>query len=139
MLDLNIYDKWNNDKKNLQKNKISKFFVNVREIWFTKMGKNIGCEEDGKENFFRPVLVLKKVGSLFFTVALTSRGKDENRFYHKFEEANFNENNKKNENNSYAILSQVKVMDKKRFTENMGVISEKEFNIIKQKLKTLLF
>lgn len=57
------------------------------------MGKNVGYEEDGKTDFLRPVLVLKKVGNLFFTVALTSRGKVDSYFYHKLEATNFNENN----------------------------------------------
>jgi hypothetical protein len=42
-----------------------------------------------------------------------------NRFYHKFETAIFNDENTKYEDNSFCILSQVKVMDKKRFTEKM--------------------
>ena len=42
---------------------------------------------------------------------------------------------------SYAnvILSQAKVIDKKRFTEFMWTISEEEFNKIQKKLKTMLF
>ena len=138
MKDYEIYDKWNINKKNIQKSKTRNLFINIREIWFTKMGKNIGYEEDGKESFLRPVLVIKKVGCLFFTVSLTSKGKDKNMFYYKFKEVNFN-NNKKYTNSSYAVLSQVKVMDKKRFTQCIGSTSENEFIVIKQKLKTLLF
>jgi mRNA-degrading endonuclease toxin of MazEF toxin-antitoxin module len=79
---------------------------------------------------------LKKVGNLFFTVALTSKGK-ENSFYHKFNEIELH--NPKYQDSSYAILSQVKVMDKKRFFENVGTVSKSEFETIKQKLRTILF
>jgi mRNA interferase MazF len=136
MCNLNIYDQWNNDKKKIQTQKKFEFFVNIREIWFTKMGKNIGFEEDGKKSFLRPVLVIKKIGNLFFTVALTTKGKNESNFYHKFKEIELH--NPKYKNSSYAILSQVKVMDKKRFVEHIGNVSKEEFSCVKQKLKALL-
>ena len=63
MQSFDIYDQWNYDKKEIQRKKEIKFFINKREIWFTKMGKNIGFEENGKEDFLRPVLVIKKVGT----------------------------------------------------------------------------
>lgn len=108
-----IFDSWNDEKKQIQiKNLPENFFINKREVWFVKMGINLGFEENGKDQFLRPVLVLKKVGNLFFTVALTSKGK-ENNFYHKFNEIELH--NPKYQDSSYAILSQVKVMDKKRF------------------------
>lgn len=122
------YDEWNTEKKNIHGMNIPEFYVNQREIWYTKMGKNVGFEEDGKKKFLRPVLVLKKVGNLFFTVALTSKGKDDHLFYHKFEEIELQ--NPKYKESSYAILSQVKIMDKKRFVEHVGNISQKEFRQI---------
>ena len=138
MFNLNkIYHLWNEEKIELNSQKAREFYINSKEIWFVKMGKNIGCEEDGKNRFLRPVLVIKKVGNLFFTVALTSKGRINHRFYHKFEQASFQ--NPKYQNSSYAILSQVKVIDKRRFTQFIGTISEKEFSHIKQKLKTTLF
>jgi len=132
-----VFDIWNNEKKKTDKKNVKKVYINQREIWFVKMGKNIGFEEDGKENFLRPVLVLKKLGNMFWTVAMTSKGKDNN-FYFKIE-GNFNENNQKYKNSSFLILSQVRVMDKKRFTENMGYVDKNEFEKIKEKLKTFLF
>lgn len=132
----NIFDFWNEQKKSLDNRKDVVFYVKPREIWFVKMGKNIGFEEDGKDDFLRPVLVLKKIGNLFFTVALTSKGKFDHFLYHKFAEITLQ--NPKHKNSSYAILSQVKVMDKRRFIEHVGYVSDKEFQLIKQKLRTLL-
>jgi len=102
------------------------------------MGVNIGYEENGKEEFTRPVLVIKKVGNLFFTVALTTKGKAENKFYHHFKEVVFNDEHLKNKITSSAILSQVKVMDKKRFEEKIGTASKNEFYQVKEKLRALL-
>ncbi len=133
------FDIWNDEKKILNAKKRETFYINPREIWYTKMGANIGFEEDGKENFLRPVLVLKKVGNLFFTVALTTKGKKNNFFYHTFENPSFLENHKKNVSNSSAILSQVKVMDKNRFIEKIGFVSHSDFLLVQKKVKTLLF
>jgi mRNA interferase MazF len=133
------FDEWNTQKKFLnQKETVDDFYINKREIWFTKMGKNVGFEEDGKKDFSRPVLVIKKVGNLFFTVALTTKGKEDNHFYHKFKEVSFNIEHKDKENKSFAILSQAKVMDKKRFQEKIGTINKKEFDEVKQKITALL-
>lgn len=132
----NLFDKWNKEKQQINTKTKIKLFINPREIWFTKMGQNIGFEENGKKNFKRPVLVLKKVGNLFFTVALTTKGKLNNNFYHKFINIQFPKN--PNIYTSFAILSQVRVMDKKRFEVKIGNLDKDEFNIIKQKLITLL-
>lgn len=131
-----VFDQWNKDKKKLDgKSLEGGLFLNTKEIWFTKMGKNIGFEEDGKKDFSRPVLILKKVGNMFFIVALTTKGKDDNRFYHKFSDAYFY---KKEAGDSYAILSQVKVMDKKRFQEKIGYVGEEEFKEVKNKITALV-
>lgn len=132
------FNKWNIEKQDLHKLDYDNFFVNPRDIYFTKMWMNIGFEENWKSDFLRPVLVLKKVWNLFFTVALTSKWKDNSNFYHKFETVIFDEKNKKYENSSYYILSQVRVMDKKRFTEKMGYLEIDEFKIIKEKLRKFL-
>ena len=133
------FDKWNEEKQKLNKLDYDNFYVNARDIYFTKMGINIGFEENWKSEFLRPVLVLKKVWNLFFTVALTSKWKDNNFYYHKINNLILSEKNNKYINSSYCILSQVKVMDKKRFTQNIWAISEGDFKNIQKKLKILLF
>ena len=113
-------------------------FINEREVWYISLWLNIWSEENGKRFFRRPVLVVKKVWNLFFVVALTSKGKEKNRFYHKLSDVLFNEKNQKYINSSYCILSQVRVIDKKRFTEIAWSVWDKEFIFIKQKLRELL-
>jgi mRNA-degrading endonuclease toxin of MazEF toxin-antitoxin module len=131
-----LFDEWNKEKQEIHNTSPKNFFVNAREIWLTKMGQNIGFEENGKENFLRPVLVVKVVGNMFFTTSLTTRGKDANKFYHKL--INIDLENPKYKDSSYLILSQVKVMDKKRFFKNIGAIEKDEFIDIKLKLRELL-
>ena len=97
---------------------------------------NLWFEENWKTEFLRPVLVLKKVWNLFFTVALTSKWKENNNFYYKFN--NISLNNPKYKDSSYVILSQVKVMDKKRFFENIWSIWKDDYIEIKKRLTKLL-
>ncbi len=59
-----------------------------------------------------------------------------NDFYYKLEQLELK--NPKYQTSSYVILSQAKVMDKKRFFENIGIVSLEEFEIIKQKIRALL-
>jgi len=131
-----LFEKWSLEKQKIHMLESGNFFINEREIWFTKMGQNIGYEENGKKNFLRPVLVLKKIGNLFFVSAMTSKGKTNHPFYHKMLSVHLK--NPKNINSSYVILSQVKVMDKKRFFENIGSLELHEFNEVKEKPRTLL-
>lgn len=133
------FDEWNDNKKEIHKKEYEDFYINVREIWFTKMWINVWFEENWKSEFLRPVLVLKKVWNLFFTVALTSQGKEKNYFYYKIVDLNLTEKNKKYINSSYCILSQVRVMDKKRFSQNVWNISNNDFIKIQKRLKNILF
>ena len=133
---MDIFDIWNEHKRTLHQRDLPEFYIKEREIWYVKMGKNIGFEQNGKDSFMRPVLVLRKVGSLFLTVALTSKGKDRP-YFHKFEDIMLD--NTRYQDSSYAVLSQIKVMDKRRFMVRGGFVSEEEFTLIQKKLKRLFF
>ncbi len=132
-----IFDHWNIEKKIIHFSEMRKFYVNPREIWYVKMGQNVGNEENGKNKFKRPVLILKIIGNMIFVVAMTTQGKKSSPFYHKIKKSKFNKKHIKKDR-SYVILSQVKSMDKKRFIEKMGVVKKDEFEFIKQKLREIL-
>jgi mRNA interferase MazF len=72
-----LYDDWNEEKKYTQFSRESSQNFRAGEIWWVKVGINLGDEIDGKhENFERPVLILKKYHSkLFLALPLTSRNK----------------------------------------------------------------
>jgi len=93
---------------------------------------------DKLQDKLREIRLSEKIFYQIFTIALTSKWKDNNPFYYKLNSPKFNEENKKHKNSSYCILSQVKVMDKKRFTDKIGYIKSDEFKIIKEKLKEFL-
>lgn len=125
------FDKWNTKKKLLHNMNTADFYIQQKDIWYIMMGNNIGYEEDGKNDFRRPVIVLKKVGILYFTVALTTQGKLNSPFYFKLLS--------QSPKSSFAILSQVRVYDKKRFLHKIGTINEKEFSLLTKSLIRALF
>jgi mRNA interferase MazF len=122
------FNEWNNLKKDINiKEQVSTPFIHSREIWFMYLGVNVGYEEDGKGgNFLRPVLVYKVFNkNIFWGIPLTTKGK-ENIFYAKIKE------------NSFAILSQLRLLDTKRLAYKLETISKDEFEFVNKKLKALL-
>ena len=110
----NIFDVWNNCKKNTETN--GRPNIKEGEIWWCRIGKNIGVEQDGKnENFRRPVLVVKKYSNeIVFVVPLSSQNKVSN-WYYKF---SFKEKMQ------VAVLNQAKPVDVKRFDQLMGTVAD---------------
>ncbi|WP_321779333.1 type II toxin-antitoxin system PemK/MazF family toxin [Sulfurimonas sp.] len=126
------FDEWNKIKKELitkDKNLVFK----TREIFWVKVGQNVGYETDGKGiEFLRPVLILRKFSKdSFLGIPLTTSHK-EDMFHYKFM---LNTNSKIN----YAVLSQVKLFDARRIYVKLGKISVDDFEKLKVKLKELIF
>ena len=123
------FDKWNIHKKLVDQSKNQKTF-HEREIWFIKIGENIGFEQNGKgEDFLRPVIVYKKFSkNVFLGIPLTKTGKD-SRFYYSFDFKN---------KNSTAILSQVRLFDAKRLAYSIGRMSIGDYRGVKEKLTELI-
>jgi len=124
------FDKWNEQKKKIHHSDLKDVFVKDREIWFCRMGENIGFEEDGKgDEFLRPVLVYKKFSKdVFLGIPLTTKEK-KNIFHFSFEFKG---------KISTAILSQIRLFDKKRLKYKIGRVSPHDFENIKKKLIELI-
>ncbi len=117
------FDKWNSLKKKLdEKDQVWSF--REKEIWWCSLGVNVGCEEDGKgKKFLRPVYVLNKVNSnRFIGIPITSTLKHDHlhvAFYFKY-------------NLSTALLSQIRMLDRKRLVKKMGRTSDYLHNKMKK-------
>ena len=146
------FKKWHGKKELIDEIKQRPFF-HEREIWFCHIGLNIGFEQDGSgDRYLRPVLILRKFNNeeflrpvvivrkftdkIFWGIPLT-RSKE----HHKI--------NKKSEKYYYslvfipgvksvAILSQIRLIDARRLARLMGMMEEKDFKMLKQKLKDLI-
>lgn len=113
------FDKWNNKKKYIEAHRKDRIFFNERDIWWCSVGKNIGYEENGKNEFFeRPVLIIKKFNnSLAWVLPMTSKFKM-SPYYFKL-------NN--DQTTDSILLSQLRVISVKRFSRFMKRISPYEF------------
>ena len=127
------FDEWNNDKKILAFCDNKKVYPKTRHIYYIKLGVNIGFESDGKIRFLRPVLVLAKLGSLFWVVPLTSKRK-EGVFYHKITSVSF-----KGKRSSFIMLTQSRVVDRLRFQNEIGIMKKEEYFEIQKKMMKLYF
>ena len=129
------YDQWNEVKKETVKSKM-RLTIKPRDIYWAKIGQNIGHEEYGKgKNFLRPIIVIRQLTSdLFIGVPTTSTKKEDNDYFHSIRYIN-----KLDENiNSSAMILQIKVFSKKRLLNKIGTVEKQEFKIITDKLKKLI-
>lgn len=126
MLEKN-FDDWNIIKKDLNEGESPQF--HEREIWYCSVGENIGMEENGKnKNFERPILILKKFNTnVFLAFPLSGRHKDLP-FYYLLDYPEV----------SSVLLSQIRLFDAKRLVRKVRKIPKQEFEIIRNKFKSLI-
>ena len=109
------FDGWNKKKKKLDAlNQDCIFFE--KQIWWSKIGINVGSEQNGKgEDFTRPVYILTKINSkTFIGIPLTSILREDDvhiSFYFNYDF-------------STALISQIKLYDKKRLVKFIGITSD---------------
>ncbi|AHB41816.1 hypothetical protein P148_SR1C00001G1037 [candidate division SR1 bacterium RAAC1_SR1_1] len=129
-----LFDSWNQEKKHIHQygstGRIKDFYINHREVWYVKLGINVGYEQNGKTEFKRAVLIIKKIGNIFLVIPMTT--KEKNNIYH-YKLISFKGKV------SWLILSQLRTVDKKRFIEKIGEISTEELKIIKKNLSKYYF
>jgi mRNA-degrading endonuclease toxin of MazEF toxin-antitoxin module len=122
----NNFSEWNELKEQIHiKNK--NVWAKERDIWWCHLGKNIGYEENGKnDKFTRPVLVLKCFGlNTVLALPLTTSQK-ENIFHFCIGEIE----GKK----SFVIYSQIKLIDTKRFYKKISKLNKDIFQELKIKI-----
>jgi mRNA interferase MazF len=123
------FDKWNMEKKRVDD--AHRIFFHEREIWWAKLGVNIGFEQDGKgRDFARPILIVKKFNNIvFWGLPLTTKVK-KSKFYF---ELNSDDGVQRS-----AILSQLKLYDAKRLMGKMSYVREDNYKEIKKAITRLL-
>lgn len=124
------FNEWNEVKKATE-HISEKVYFKERDIFWTRIGENIGFEQNGKgDEFQRPILVVKKyTNDMFLGVPLSTTLRDGS-FYFSF---NFDNNT------STALLVQHKLHSNKRLMKKMGMISKCDFENLKTKLHDLIF
>jgi len=133
-IDSKTFDNWNQVKKNTNQNK-RKLGIKPREIFWAKIGQNIGSEEYGKDkNFARPVIIIRQLTTdLFIGIPLTSTLKNDS-YFHKFKY--INRQNGEVENS--AMILQFRVFSIKRLMNKAGIVNKSDFQIIIKKCKEII-
>lgn len=119
------FDKWNEIKKKINRFSSSNF-VHEREIWWCSIGKNIGDEENGKnDRFERPVLVLRKPNrDIAVTVPISTQPKNNQyNFVYSHNGVEFS-----------VIVSQIRLLSTKRFNRRIRKIGNQLFDNIRRRL-----
>jgi mRNA interferase MazF len=123
------FDHWNNIKKDSEIYFKFKYYK-PRQIWWMRLGCNLGHEQDGKGIYFeRPILIIKKFNNrIFFGIPLTTKIKN-NPFYIKIKD--------KEGMIRCGIISQLRLFDASRLREKVGFIDIISFEKIKKAIRDL--
>ena len=124
------FDNWNNKKKIIN-NSIELKLYHSRDVWWCTLGVNIGFEQDGDdEDFERPVLVLKGLSKNTCLIAPLTTSKNENKNRIPIGIIDGKE--------AQAIISQIKVIDTKRFINKIAVVDIETFEQIRKSIRNLI-
>ena len=127
---LNDFDSWNFVKKKISKQSVSNIYFKERDIWWCSLGANIGHEQSGTGNYFdRPVLVLKKFNPFICLVIPLTKGRKNNKYYFNL--------GKIDKTISYAILSQLRLIDVHRLRNKITTIDKEKFKEIENALMSV--
>lgn len=133
-----VFNKWNEVKKKThEEDKLRSF--RERDIFYMRIGNNIGFEQNGKgDEFLRPVIVLKKLNRHMFVGVPTSSQIKDGTFFYYFE---FMEKVRDNCSlaKDVAVLAQIRVFSSKRLLHKIGVMQKLDFEKMKEKIKELIF
>jgi len=122
------YNSRNEKKKYISFRAFQEKYISPREIRFTYYGLNIWFEQNGDmSNFLRPVLVIKKVGWMYYSIPLTTKWKESPLVFELHRKVNKAEK-------SFVLLWHAKIMDWKRFIDKIWTINESDFEKIKKLL-----
>lgn len=122
------FDSWNKRKKEINEEEPN--FYYEREIRWCSLGVNIGFEQDGtSEAYKRPVLIIKGFSRNVCLIVPLTTSKKKNPYHFGL---GIIENQE-----SFAILSQVRLIDTKRLHGQLAVLGKDKFAELKKAIKDL--
>jgi mRNA interferase MazF len=123
------FDRWNRIKK--KTNAEQPRLYTVREIWWCRLGVNIGTEQDGNGEFFlRPAIILLGFGpGACLIVPLTTSIRE-----HPLRISVGAVDGRP----ARANISQVRIIDTRRLVEKIGFLEKETFMILRKTAKDLL-
>lgn len=123
------FDRWNKQKKITHKEKNR--FYRERDIWWCVLGANVGYEEDGKgASYQRPVLVVRGLSRKTCVVLPLTTSQHDHPMRYKLGVVG-------SKQESSVILSQIRVVDTRRFTERLGILDKEVFQDIRKAVRNM--
>jgi len=125
-------EKWHLIKNDLRKS-AKEIYFHEREVWWCSVGENIGFEENGKgEEFTRPIVILKRLSlDTCLIIPLTTSSKRKNILSVGVLDGEDEE--------SFAMAEQVRLVDAKRLGLKIGSIDKEKFDKLVDFTKKIIF
>ena len=124
------FDAWNIEKKKIQDKSQNRFY-HPREIWWCSLGLNVGFEQDGtSDEYQRPILVIRAFSSHVCLVLPLTTSIKKNKYHVSIGIIDNRE--------AFAIISQVRLVDTKRFTNRLGRVDKDIFENIRKAVRSLI-
>ncbi len=124
------FDRWNKNKKQIHSEHENKLY-HAREVWWASLGTNIGFEQDGtgKDGEW-PVLILRGFSKQVCLIVPLTTSKKKNPYHIFLGEIGHRE--------ASAIISQIRLIDTKRFINKIGFVDQKLFEETRKAVKDLI-
>jgi mRNA interferase MazF len=124
------FEEWNKNKQQIHNQGENKLY-HAREVWWCSLGINIGFEQDGTgAEAERPVLILKGFSrQVCLVIPLTTSTKTNPYHFALGKIAG---------RDSFAIMSQIRLIDTKRLINKVGVLEQEKFEEVRKTAKDLL-
>jgi mRNA-degrading endonuclease toxin of MazEF toxin-antitoxin module len=124
------FDGWNISKKKIEDSDKSVSFKEG-EIWLCVFGVNLGVEIDGKTNFSRPAIILKKFNKdMALVVPTTTKYKSE----HKYQVLIPNYHG-----SLYVCsISQIRAISTKRLIKRIGMLNQEDFYFLLDEVAAMI-
>jgi mRNA interferase MazF len=125
------YQQWHTQKSDIECRE-ERLYFHERQIWFCRLGANVGFEQDGRgELFLRPVVILKKFSpDTFWGIPLSTRRRGPSVYHFLF--------SFRSDVMSIALLPQLRLFDAKRLHHFAGNIGKSDFESVKKQIRRLL-
>lgn len=121
------FDLWNESKKNINQFKERRYY-RPKEVWWCALGINIGFEEDGTgDSYERPVLILRGFSKYVCLVVPLTTSTKKNPYH-----VNLGIIDGKD---SFAIISQLRLVDTKRLLNRVDIVGEEVFKVVKEAVR----
>jgi len=130
------FDDWNEVKKRTHKSE-RKIGIKPREIFWMRIGHNVGTEEFGKgRDFVRPVIIVRRLThDLFLGIPTTTAPKDKNDYFYPF---CYREKIHNRSKCVTAMILQVRTYSIKRLLNKIGTVQKDDFVKIQKRLQRLI-